>query len=71
MTSSNPTGMGDVTAVRFRQLASDIDFYNSSTQYNIYHPHHYHSTSATVYTEQPATSFIRRCMQNLFPQLYA
>jgi len=63
MSANNPTGMGDITAMRFRKMARDIQMYNQSNQDNKYFYHH-HSNSA-AYSSSPVT-LIERFIQNLF-----
>jgi hypothetical protein len=64
MSSNNPTGMGDVTAMRFRKMARDIQMFNQSNQDNKYFYHHQHSNS-TTYPSSPTSAF-GRFINNLF-----
>jgi hypothetical protein len=60
MSANNPTGMGDITAMRFRKIARDIQMYNQDNKYF----YHHHSNSA-AYSSSPIT-LIERFIQNIF-----
>jgi hypothetical protein len=65
MSSNNPTGMSNATAIRFRKMARDIQMYNKSNHSNNYDYHHQSNT--TIHAKQPTPSFsIESFIHNLF-----
>jgi hypothetical protein len=64
MSSNNPTGMGDITALRFRKMARDIQMYNSFNQNN--NSYSYQQSNTIGYAPYPHRPFIERVILNIF-----
>ena len=66
MSANNPTGMGDVTAIRFRKMARDIQMFNQSNgDDKYYRQQHRHQSNSANHPSSSASVF-GRFINNLF-----
>jgi hypothetical protein len=66
MSANNPTGMGDVTAMRFRKVARDIQMFNQSNQEDKYFRQQYRHHSNSADRPSSSASVFGRFINNLF-----